>query len=118
VQQALGLPVDPNHVPTFDEFVDALEAQDPIDLDPHWRPQHLNLMHGVVELDYVGRLETFGADLERVRDLAGMPKVPLEVRNRRPTVADSLFDGRLDLLRRVGEVYARDFELYGYERAA
>lgn len=118
VQQALGLPVDPNHVPTFDEFVDALEAQDPIDLDPHWRPQHLNLMHGVVELDYVGRLETFGADLERVRELAGMPQVPLEVRNRRAAVADSLFDGRPDLLRRVGEVYARDFELYGYERAA
>jgi hypothetical protein len=47
-----------------------------------------------------------------------MPQVPLEVRNRRATVADSLFDGRADLLRRVGEVYAPDFELYGYERAA
>jgi hypothetical protein len=118
VQQALGQPVDPDHVPTFDEFVAALEAQEPIDLDPHWRPQHLNLMHGVVELDYVGRLETFAADLERVRELAGLPQVPLDARNRRATVADSLFDGRPDLLRRVGEVYARDFELYGYERAA
>jgi Sulfotransferase family len=114
VQEALGLPVDPSHVPTFDQFVDSLEAQEPLELDPHWRPQHLNLMHGLVDLDYVGHLETFAADLERVRELTGMPQVPLEVRNARTTVPDSLFNGRPDLLRRVREVYARDFELYGY----
>jgi Sulfotransferase family len=115
VQEALGLPEDPGHVPTFDQFVAALEAQAPIDLDPHWRPQHLNLMHGLVELDYVGRLETFSEDLERVRELTGMPEVPLKVRNARTTVPDSLFDGRPDLLRRVRDVYARDFEIYGYD---
>jgi hypothetical protein len=114
VQAALGLPVDLSHVPTFDQFVDALEAQEPLELDPHWRPQHLNLMHGLVDLDYVGRLETFAADLERVRELTGMPQVPLKVRNARTTMPDSLFNGRPDLLRRVREVYARDFELYGY----
>lgn len=101
-------------MPTFDQFADALEAQEPLELDPHWRPQHLNLMHGLVDLDYVGHLETFAADLERVRELTGMPQVPLEVRNARTTVPDSLFNGRPDLLRRVREVYARDFELYGY----
>jgi len=113
VQQALGLPVDPDHVPTVDQFVDALEAQPPIDMDPHWRPQHLNLMHGLVELDFVGRLETFDADLARVRELAGLPMVPLQVRNAR-VGGPSLFDGRPDLLRRVRAVYARDLELYGY----
>jgi hypothetical protein len=71
-------------------------------------------MHGLVDLDYVGRLETFAADLERVRELTGMPQVPLKVRNARATVPDSLFNGRPDLLRRVRDVYARDFELYGY----
>jgi len=114
VQQALGLPVDPAYVPTFDQFVAALDALPPIELDPHWRPQHLNLMHGLVELDFVGRLETFDTDLERVRLAAGLPHVPLQVRNAHPP-AESLFDGRPDLLRRVREVYARDFELYGYQ---
>jgi hypothetical protein len=113
VQQALGQPVDEARVPTFDEFVDSLETQELIRMDPHWRPQHLNLMHPLVDYDYIGRLETFDADLARVRELAELPEVPLEVRNARPPAA-SLFDDRPDLLRRVREVYARDLELYGY----
>jgi len=114
VQQTLGLPVDPEHVPTFDQFVAALEALPPIELDPHWRPQHLNLMYGLVDLDFVGRLESFDTDLERVRLTVGLPPVPMQVRNAHPR-KESLFDGRPDLLRRVRAVYARDFELYGYQ---
>ncbi len=113
VQRALGLPEDPDLVPTFEQYVGALEAQEPIEMDGHWRPQHLNLMHGLVDYDLVGRLETFNADLERVREATGMPVVSRQVRNARPPTA-SLFDGRPDLLRRVREVYARDLELYGY----
>jgi len=113
VQQALGEPVDPDRVPTFDEFVAALELQEPIQMDSHWRPQHLNLMHGLVEYDLVGRLETFDADLARVGAAIGVRGVPLEVRNVRPPT-NSLFDGRHDLRRKVRDIYAMDFELYGY----
>jgi Sulfotransferase family len=70
-------------------------------------------MHPLIDYDMVGRLETFDADLARVRELAGLPEVPLKVRNERPPTA-SMLDGRPNLLRRVREVYARDFELYGY----
>jgi hypothetical protein len=113
VQRVLGLPEDPDEAPTFEQFVAALEAQPPLEMDAHWRPQHLNLMHGLVEYDLVGRLESFNADLERVREATGMPVVPRQVRNARPP-ADSLFDERPELLARVREVYARDLELYGY----
>jgi hypothetical protein len=114
VQDALGISADPGQPPTFDQFVASLEMQEPIRMDPHWRPQHLNLMHGLVEYDLVGRLENFAADLARVRELAGLPEVPIEVRNAAVRPSDGLCDGRPELLRRVREIYAKDLELYGY----
>jgi hypothetical protein len=114
VQRTLGLTEDPGRVPTLDQFVAAVAVQAPLDMDAHWRPQHLNLMDGLVEYDVVGRLEMFDADLERIREAIGAPRIRLDVRNVSPKHAGSLFDGRPDLLRKVREVYARDLELYGY----
>jgi hypothetical protein len=113
VHQALGVEADPKWVPTFEQFIAALEQQEPRRMDPHWRPQHLNLMHPLVEYDFIGRLENFEADLERVREATGMPVIPMQVRNVRPR-SESLFDGRPDLLRRAREIYAGDLDLYGY----
>ena len=64
----------------------------------------------------MGRVESFDADLERIREEAGLPHVPLEVKNtsRSSKSSDSVFDGRPDLVRRVEQLYAKDFELYGY----
>ena len=83
-------------------------------MDAHWRPQHLNLLHGLVDYDFVGRLENFAADLARVRDLAGMSDAPIEVRNAVARPSDGLVDGRPGLQRRLRDIYARDLELYGY----
>jgi sulfotransferase famil protein len=115
VQRILGLPEDPESVPTVDQFVAALEAEEPLVMDPHWRPQYLNLLHGLVEYDVVGQLETFDVDLARVRELAGLPDVPVERVNVTPsTRSGNVFDDRPDLMRRVEAIYAMDFELYGY----
>ena len=116
VPAALGLDLEPDTVVSFEQFLSVVEQQDPVSgMDPHWRPQHVNLMHPLVSYDHVGRLESFAADLERIREEAGLPRVPVEVRNtsRRPK-HDSVFDGRPDLVRRVERLYATDFELYGY----
>jgi hypothetical protein len=94
-------------VPTLEHFLTALEPQDPRETDPRWRPQHLNLLHPLVEFDLIGRLETFDTDLKRVQGATGTPELPMHVRNLRPR-KDSLFDGRRDLWRRVREVYALD----------
>lgn len=111
VRGALGLPDDAPV--TLDRFVAALEAQDPLEMDPHWRPQHLNVLHPLVTFDHVGRLESFAEDLAHVRDACGLPDVPVAVRNATSRGA-GLLDERPDLLRRVQRVYARDYELYGY----
>lgn len=113
----LGLSPDPSVRVSFEEFLEAIERQDPLrEMNPHWRPQHLNLLHPVVEYDHVGRLETFDADLERIRDEAKLPHVPVESRNVAPETPEraSVYDGRPDLRRRVEELYAKDLELYGY----
>jgi hypothetical protein len=112
---ALGLPVGPEEIVPFEEFLTAIERQDPVsEMDPHWRPQHLNLLHPLVELDHVGHLETFDADLRRICDEAGLPAVPLESRNVGSTLTDSVYDGRPDLVRRVEALYATDLDVYGY----
>ncbi|HEY3529637.1 MAG TPA: sulfotransferase family protein [Nocardioides sp.] len=112
IRRVLELP--PDSPVGLDQFVDALEAQDERGMDPHWRPQHLNLMHPLVELDFVGRLENFDADLTRLRELAGLPDAPVTVRNVTKRPSGGVLDGHPGLQRRVRQVYAKDFELYGY----
>jgi hypothetical protein len=108
----LGLPSDASV--GLEEFVTALESQDPLDMDAHFRPQHLNLIHPLVELDFVGRLENFQADLATLRELAGLPDAPVTVRNATSRPTEGVLASRPDLLRRVREIYAKDSELYGY----
>jgi len=113
---ALGLQGEPGSGAHFESFLAAVERQDPIEeMDPHWRPQHVNLMHPLVTYDHVGRVETFAADLDRICAEADLPRVPIEVRNAsRLGDRESLYDGRPDLVHRVESLYATDFELYGY----
>ena len=115
VQELMGVPDDPDSPVTFEQFLSVVEQQDPLEMDLHWRPQHLNLMHPLVSYDLVGHVETFDRDLAKIRQHLALPEVAAEPRNvssRKPPV--SIYDGRPDLVRRVQQVYAKDFELYGY----
>ncbi|MCB0906848.1 MAG: sulfotransferase family 2 domain-containing protein [Nocardioidaceae bacterium] len=99
----------------FEEFLDAVEHQvSSVDCDPHWRPQHLNLLHPVVRFNRIGRLESFAADLDAIQQEAGLPRVPAPQRNVSRRADTSVFDGRPDLVQRVETIYATDYELYGY----
>lgn len=112
IQELLGERVDPDATVPFDMFMAALTIQEPLQMDPHWRPQHLNIMHGLIESDFIGRLENFDEDIAVVKQRAGLPDVPVEVRNQQRH-ADVFTDRRY--LKRVAEkIYARDFELFGY----
>jgi len=115
-QVAASLGLSPDEPPTFEEFLGAVEEQDPVDdMDPHWRPQHVNLLHPLVTYDHVGKLENFAADVELIRDGAGLPDIPVTPRNvASRTRPDSVYDGRPDLVHRVEMLYAEDFEIYGY----
>lgn len=115
LQPVLGLPVDPDTALTFEQFVTALEQQDPLtEMDEHWRPQHLNLLHPVVTYDFIGKLESFDADFATLRERAGLPDVPVTIPNSRRSGQPDVYDGRPDLVRRVEAIYATDMELYDY----
>jgi sulfotransferase famil protein len=113
---AWGLDPEAGEVISFERFLSLVEQQDPLlEMDPHWRPQHINLLHPLVTYDHVGKLETFAADLEHIREAARLPHVPLETRNAsKHGSVDSVFHGRPDLIRRVEKLYETDFQLYGY----
>ncbi len=98
----------------FEEFLAAVEQQDPLAMDIHWRPQHLTLMHPVQDYDHLGRMETFDADIQLIRQRLGLPHAPAQARNVSPTDRPSAYEGRPDLVERVRALYARDLELYGY----
>lgn len=119
IRGVLGLSSDDEKPLTFEQFLDAVEQQDPVtEMNPHWRPQHLNLWHPLITYDRVGRLESFDQDLEQIREEAGLPHVPLQVRNRsKKRRGGPVYDDRPDLVRRVEELYAEDMEIYGYEKS-
>jgi hypothetical protein len=116
-RRSAGLPDDLDVSVSFEEFLEAVEQQDPLtEMDRHWRPQHLNLMHPLVEYDHVGKVETFDADLAEISRRAGLPAVPVRASNvgRGVPSGGSVYDGRPDLLARVEALFATDMELYGY----
>jgi hypothetical protein len=114
IQRILGL--EEGRIPSFEEFVSAVERQDPAtEMDPHWRPQHLNLMHPDVTFDRIAKVEDLAAGLSRVAEETGIPMPGVGSRNiRRTGGGTSVYDGRPDLVERVRSVYAEDCRIYGY----
>lgn len=107
VNAALGRDADAQT--TLDDFLDAIEAQAPVECDPHWRAQHLNILHDVIGYDLVGRVESFAADIATVPALAGIPVDAKNVNVKFPPPAPTAAQ-----VRRIEHIYARDFELFGY----
>lgn len=111
VQRILGI----SGTPTFEQFLSAIEQQDPArEMDPHWRPQHVNLMYPLVSYDRIGKVETFADDVAAIRRATGLPAAPTEPRNQRRVQRPSVYDTRPDLEERARALYALDLELYGY----
>lgn len=98
--------------PNMDRFIDMTLDSDPFEIDHHFRPQHINLMHGFLPLDYLGHLET----LDRVQ--AFLAKHQLELPNARPhaTHASRKVDELVTPERavKIARYYENDFTLYGY----
>lgn len=114
VLEVLDLPDDPAVEVSFEDFVRAVEQQEPLHMDLHWRPQHLNLMHPVFTFDLLGRLERFEEDMAEICRRLDLPSPPTRSRNVSRISRPSEYEGRPDLVERVRTIYQRDCELYGY----
>lgn len=63
-----------DYCPTFEEFVLSICSHDPTAMNPHWRPQALNLSIGLISYDFIGKMETFDADWAVVSHKTNLPK--------------------------------------------
>ncbi len=102
----------------FADYVAEAIAEAPAICDPHFREQHRNIGHGLVELDVLGRLENFRPFLEELFETAGRSaelgrlKSLQRVFNRSGSGTLSIPD---HLRRRIRDIYERDFALFGYD---
>ena len=114
VLEILGRAGDAEAEVAFEDFLWAVEQQEPMHMDLHWRPQHLNLMHPLFTFDMLGRVERFDQDVEEITRRLNLPGPPRRSRNVKRKGRPSAYEGRPDLVERVRALYARDLELYGY----
>jgi hypothetical protein len=101
--------------PTFAEFVGLVERQPPSVMNRHWRPQVLNTCHRLIEYEFVGKVESFDADMRFVAGRCGfplhMPAQPLNHTGTGQLIAEYY---TADLRARVHAIYREDFEAFGY----
>jgi hypothetical protein len=75
-----GVDIDPQRGISFDQFIAYILGQDPYDLDPHWRPQHLYL-RGLASFSRAFRLEEIDKLEKYLREQKGI-EVQLGHQNR------------------------------------
>lgn len=115
---ARRLGVDAQDQISFNQFVEMIADIPPERQDPHWRPQHANILHPLVRPNFIADLEEMNRLLPEViarlfpgRSETVVPRVWHRTRARE-SLAEHLQDpGTRARLRRL---YAGDFELYGY----
>jgi len=112
----LGLPRD--DAVTFPALVETIGAQTWYQANRHYRAQTENLLWGDIQYDFVGKLEYFADELDRLAvdhdiDLRNY----LSIRQRHATGAEQhLYRFYTDELQaRVHELYRSDFDAFGYD---
>jgi hypothetical protein len=101
----------------FAEFLDAVEQQTPMKMNPHWRVQTVHLLWGHISYDFVGRIEDFDADLDRLGAILDIDLTRyLDVRKKHETGARSVLHEYYtpQLQKRVYRIYESDFNAFGY----
>lgn len=101
----------------FDVFLDYVEAgmaEDVRRVDIHFRPQFYNLRPDLVRYDVVGRVETLAADIARLEEMFAIPpdrRMPPATRRNQ---ARSAFAPSAAQAARVRDLFAVDYEAFGY----
>jgi len=103
---------------SFATFIDII-ANNPVEtLDPHWRPQHVNLMYPFIQPNFIGYLEDMDAQLPQVlsrylnTQIADTPR-----RSVHKTAANEKFQTFFDdpgVVRMFMDLFGPDFTYFGY----
>lgn len=101
----------------FDAFLDYVEAgmvEDVARTDIHFRPQVHNLRPDLVDYGFVGRVENLAADLARLEERLGIPSERRLAEVPRTNEARSAFAPTPAQAARLRDLYAADYEAFGY----
>ena len=107
--------VEGTHAPSIEEFLEIVKGAEVHSMDPHFRPQHINLLHGPVSLDFVGYFE----EMDAVRQYLLGHGIMLVNNTLNSTgvsmnrVAEMLSPRAIELIQ---DIYHLDFEIYGYSK--
>lgn len=116
----MGMPVDAEYTPSFDDFVRVVSAQTDYAMNPHWRPQTSQILYGLIGYAFVGRFEDYDNEFVRLFRLLGLndDAVPvcrnLNWNQDQAVSLDTFYTP--ELKQRVYQRYQADFELLGYDR--
>ncbi|MES1179917.1 MAG: sulfotransferase family 2 domain-containing protein, partial [Hyphomicrobium sp.] len=104
-------------VRNFEDHLRALQDCNPKLLNPHFRPQHFNLDYPRIAYDAIFYLENPEAIERFVSRICGTFKMERYAPHSRGAAELLLAHYNERALRLVRELYARDFELFGYGQA-
>jgi len=107
-------PEDIERPVSFEEFMTVISAQPPLELNPHWRPQVLNLGLEALNYDFVGRVENLTDDMRFLCETLHLPSYRIRKRNAKSHGAevDSVITSRARDL--AAQLYAEDYKAFGY----
>ncbi|MEM7171204.1 MAG: sulfotransferase family protein [Pseudomonadota bacterium] len=99
---------------SFEEFVELVASQAPREMNPHWAPQTTYLLPHLIRYDFIGRFETFEADMKLV--LEKLKYSNIELTHFRKTGAsyklDDYYNERTKEI--VRQIYKDDFIAFNY----
>lgn len=103
-----------NYPISFDDFVSVIAGQDPATLNPHWRPQTLNLATDLINYDFIGKLENFPDDVAIVRRQLKLPDFGIPHKNRKSQQATAVQTVSPDTRQKLEKLYATDLQAFSY----
>jgi hypothetical protein len=114
-RQPLGF--SPSDEVSFEAFVERVSGQMPSAMEKHWRPQFYQSFSAFCDLDFVGRLESFHADLKTISERIGIElSRTAKVAPHSTNAAQKLRDYYTpEISAMVADTYAIDFLQFGYE---
>ena len=101
---------------TLAQFIDVVGAQTSREQDPHWRRQYDQIGLPFVRFDAIIHLEDLDASWPRIADLTGVANLQEQFFCRNSTGASAKVAAEYtpELLARIAEIYAMDYQEFGY----
>jgi hypothetical protein len=101
----------------FDAFLLYVErciAENPIQMDAHFRPQFFNIRPDIVSYDRICRVENLNSELEAFMRQFSLPQLPDHGATRH-NASSSSFTPSASQLTMIKRLYAIDFHVFGYD---